>query len=76
MFGLPCVMEQAAVRDFYTASEQEQPLSDKCTITPLDNTTFQTTNLSRPQVGDIMSYFFTKFQFSQHVKFFDDPTAR
>src|SRR3954464_9718950 len=40
MLGLPCVMEQAEVRDLYMALEQEQPRSDKCTITPLDNTHF------------------------------------
>src|SRR4051812_22089654 len=39
VLGLPCVMEQA-VHYQYMASEQEQALSDKYTITPLYKISF------------------------------------
>ena len=74
VLGRPCVEK---LQDQYLGLEQAQPLSEKCTITPLDATPFPTTIFCRPQVGDrsLMS-FFKKIHFSQPAKIFDDPTAR
>ena len=46
VLGCPCVMEK--LQDQYWGLEQEQPLSEKCTITPLGATPFLTTILCRP----------------------------
>lgn len=68
--GGPCVMEK--LQDLW--GSQEHPLSEKCTITPLDATPLPTRIFSRSQVCDHVR-FITKFHFSQPAKIFDDPTA-
>ena len=50
VLGRPCVMEKLQDNSLYWGleKEQQQPLSEKCTITPLDATPFPATMFYRP----------------------------
>lgn len=52
VLGRPCVMEKLQDDQYWGLEQEQQPLSEKCTITPLDSTPLPTTIFSSPQVGD------------------------
>ena len=61
VLGRPCVMEKQQDDQYWGFEQEQQPLSEKCTITPLDATPFPTMIFCRPQVGDHLHLSLEKF---------------